>query len=626
MKARTLSGQIYVYFIIVIVLSLTSVGVVSYFQSSKALDVQVEKYMSQTINNALYQTDIYLQTYELVSNSIISSSDVRNFLEIDKDDSYAYFDYSNQINRYVMPPLFTLYRQLNLVYLIGDQGRSIFYDNQNQRALDERAISERYKMLVEKTPDNGALTILNESVRPEDKNLVITMARKIRGAASYDYKGVLAIEFRVQELSNIWDGFDIGKDGYFFIVDENGRYVYHPDKNLLGTELAGELGKNVLTYDKGMFTEKAGGKERLYVSRESAYSKWHLVVSMPVDELRKPIATIRTTTLVVGFITLIVALWLAYRFGKSIVAPIRELKEGMRETEKGNWQYIGEFRRNDEIGGLIHSYNLMVTRLQEMIKKVYETELINQKNELELQLIELERHKAEFQSLQLQINPHFMYNTLETINCYAIVKDSGEISEIVEALAFMLRYSVQTNLEEITVANELNHVRNYLNILKHRIGREFEVDVVIPPSLLLEKMVRLTLQPVVENIFQHAFFNGIEPHHYIRIDAKKENELFIVTVEDNGSGIPPEKLLKLQQQLSENKLADEPAQSGYRRGGIGMMNVHRRIQIVFGEKYGLSIQSELGSGTRVTLTMPSDKLVAIGSAKPAGSSIKSTMS
>ncbi|WP_248926518.1 cache domain-containing sensor histidine kinase [Paenibacillus hamazuiensis] len=611
MKQRTLSGQIYVYFIIVIVLSLLSVSVFSYFQSSQALDRQVEKYMAQTINNALYQTDIYLQNYELVSNSLISNQDIRAFLEIEPTDYYEYFYYSDQIKRYALQPLFTLYRQLNLIYVIGDNGRSVFYDNQNVRMPDDASIEQQYKLLQSVTPVNGDMAILNVSSRPDEKNLVITLARKIRGKSSFDFKGVLAIEFRVQELSRIWDGLDLGKNDYFFILDETGHYIYHPDKEKLGTEVQGSLAENVMSDGKGMFVDRVGQEDRLFVSRKSAYSKWTLVVSMPVKELRAPISTIRSTTLIVGLLTLIVALWLAYRFGQSIVAPIRVLKEGMRETEKGNWQYIDESGRSDEIGGLIHSYNLMVTRLQEMIKKVYEVELVSQKTALDMQRIELERQTAEFQSLQLQINPHFMYNTLETVNCYAIVKDSHEISEIVEALAFMLRYSVQTNLEEITVANELNHVRNYLIILKHRIGREFEIDVVIPPSLLLEKMVRLTLQPIVENIFQHAFPEGIEERHYIRIDAKKEKELFMVIVEDNGAGIPPERLENLRTQLRENRLAGEPAQSGYRRGGIGLMNVHRRIQMVFGEEYGLSIESTVGKGTKITLTMPSDKRIAI---------------
>ncbi|TDF96799.1 sensor histidine kinase [Paenibacillus piri] len=608
MKIRTLSGQVYFYFSIVIVLSLASVGIVTYIQSSRALDQQVEQYLDQMIENAAYQTDIYLQTYELLSNSFSSNSDVRAFFEIGVEDVYEYYYYSDAIKSFAsksVQSIATLYKQLNAIYVVGQQGRAVVYDNQNFLALDMGLIPEKYAYLMRSLPDNNKIVLLDTSIRPEDKGTVITMARKVRGASYEGTKGIVAIEFKLQELAKIWDRVNIGKDGYFFIIDGNGNPIYHPSNVQSYDPVFKQVSEHLVDGENKAFTTEYQGQKRMFVARKSDYSNWRLVVSVPVDELRKPISTIRTVTIVVGLVTLAVALWIASRFGRSMLAPIRELKEGMRETEKGNWQHIHDLGRTDEIGGLIHSYNLMVTRLSEMIDKVYAAELQQQKDALQIQEAELERHRAEFQTLQLQINPHFLYNTLETINCYAIVQDSHEITEMVEAMAFMLRYSIQTNLEEITVANELNHVRNYLIILQHRIDREFEIEVIIPPSLLLEKMVRLTLQPVVENSFQHAFPNGIEPHHTISIDARKENGMFQVIVEDNGAGIPPDRLKELQEQLKLNRLAEEETQSGYfRRGGIGLMNVHRRIQMVFGEQYGLSIESVWGEGSRITLSMP----------------------
>jgi two-component system sensor histidine kinase YesM len=619
MRRRTLSGQVYIYFSIVIVLSLASVGIVSYIQASQALDKQVEQYMDQMIESAAYQTDIYLQTYELLSNSFSSNSDVRAFYEIGPNDAYEYYYYSSEIKKFAsssVQSISTIYKQLNAIYVVGQQGRSVIYDNQNFLFLDSDLAKDKYDYLMNATPNDGKITLLDTSVRPGDQGSVITMVRKVRGAAYEEFKGIVAIEFKLQELAKIWDRLNIGKDGYFFIVDESGHSIYHPPYEQPDEEVFRNIAAHLTDSSNRVFIADYQGKSRMFVARKSDYSNWRLIVSMPVSELRKPVSTIRTTTIVVGLVTLIVALWLASRFGLSLIGPIRELKDSMRETEKGNFQHIEEIGRTDEMGGLIHSYNLMVTRLSEMINKVYAAELQQQKDALQIQEAEIERHRAEFQTLQLQINPHFLYNTLETINCYAIVQDSHEITEMVGAMAFMLRYSIQTNLEEITVANELNHVRNYLIILQHRIDREFEIDVIIPPSLLLEKMVRLTLQPVVENSFQHAFPNGIEAHHKISIDSKKENGLFQIIVEDNGIGIPPERLKELQSQLELNRLAEEQTESGYyRRGGIGLMNVHRRIQMVFGERYGMQIESVWGEGSRIILSMPD----LLGKKSPIGS-------
>jgi two-component system sensor histidine kinase YesM len=281
---------------------------------------------------------------------------------------------------------------------------------------------------------------------------------------------------------------------------------------------------------------------------------------------------------------------------------VQVLKEGMRQTEKGNWRKIPVDGRADEIGSLIHSYNTMVNRLAQMIERVYEAELDKQQSELALRTQQLERQRAEFQALQLQINPHFLYNTLETINCYAILEDSREIREIVDAMAFMLRYALHTNLKEITLVNELNHIRNYLIILKHRTDREFEIDVAVPPELLLEKVVRFTLQPLVENAFEHGFRKMITSQHKIRINAFHEDNYFCITVEDNGLGMTGERLEEVRARLQESRIDER---DGAER--IGLMNVHRRIRMAFGCGYGLAVDSASGRGTTITIRLPKEE-------------------
>lgn len=601
---KSLARQLFTYFLIVIVFPLGIVSAISYYQSSTALDEQAEKLVSQIIATSLTQTDNYLRRYERASNSILASNDVKSFLDMDPEDSYQFFEFRNEIQKSVFGPTFILYNEINVLYVLGDHGRAIIDDNQSPALLAGFDPMKQLEYYRGKLPENGAVAVFNESLRDLASNDVFTLARRIRGRTSYEPKGVLAMEIKAEELAQIWKDVELGFRGSFFIVDPNGELIYRPPGMAPKDQLAPDLTGKLLESETTSLIHEFGGEPHLFVSRKSDYSGWRVVVSLPVREMRQPIATLRTTTTVVGLVTLMLALVLAARFGRSIVRPIQTLKEGMRQTEKGNWQHIDAgARREDEIGGLVHSYNLMVTRLSEMIAKVYEAELEKQKVALELRNIELERQHAEFQALQLQINPHFLYNTLETINAYANVQDSEEITEMVEAMAFMLRYAIQTNLEEITVANELNHVRNYMIILKHRIGRDFELDVVIPPSLLLEKMVRLTLQPLVENVFQHAFPRGIEDRHYIRIDARVENGLFLFTVEDNGVGMTRDRLELLRGKLRQNQLA-APSDEEPRQGGIGLMNVHRRIQMVFGEQYGLSVDSEEGLGTTITMRMP----------------------
>ncbi|MFC3843136.1 sensor histidine kinase [Paenibacillus sp. GCM10012304] len=559
----------------------------------------VENQMDQIAGNAVHHTDLYLKDYERSIVSLLTNRQIMEFIDLPATrEEYDYYLYRKTIREVSVDPLFIRNPKLASVYLISDKKNAVYYyNNVNEQSFNAEDIQKQRDYFLANTTANGQLSILNHTIIEGQENQMLTIVRRIRGYTSPELSGLLAIEMRSADLSALWKGIDLGKYGYLFIIDDKGRYIYHPDGLKVGTSVPKAFFDKLNQADSHSFADAYEGDERMYVSRKSEFSDWQLVVSMPLRELRKPLSNIRSTTLVVGLFTLILAMLLAYRFGKSIAKPVQTLKSGMRETEKGNWATIPLPPHRDEIVELMVRYNLMVKRLSEAVDRVVQVELSNSE-------IRMERQKAEFQSLQLQINPHFMYNTLETIVCYATIQDSEEISEIVKALAYMLRYSVQTNLEEITVANELKHVMYYLVVLRHRIGREFEIDVAIKPEYLLHVMVRLTLQPLVENVFQHAFPDGLEDYHIVRIDGGVHDGIFWISVEDNGAGMSEAKLTQLREKLNTNRLADGEVDEAGKKGGIGVLNVHRRIQMVYGEQYGLRIESKLEQGTKMIMAMP----------------------
>lgn len=599
MKIRGFTKKIFAYFLIVIILSLSCVGIFSYIITSGELEEMVENQMNQIAGNAVHHTDLYLQDYERSIVSLLTNRQIMEFIDLPATrEEYDYYLYRKTIREFSVDPLFIRNPKLASVYLISDKKNAVYYyNNVNEQSFNAEDIQKQRDYFLANTTADGQLSILNHTIIEGQENQMLTIVRRIRGYTSPELSGLLAIEMRSADLSALWKGIDLGKYGYLFIIDDKGRYIYHPDGLKVGKTVPKAFSEKLNQAGSHSFVDAYEGDERMYVSRKSESSDWQLVVSMPLSELRKPLSNIRSTTLVVGLFTLILAMLLAYRFGKSIAKPVQTLKSGMRETEKGNWATIPLPPHRDEIVELMVRYNLMVKRLSEAVDRVVQVELSNSE-------IRMERQKAEFQSLQLQINPHFMYNTLETIVCYATIQDSEEISEIVKALAYMLRYSVQTNLEEITVANELKHVMYYLVVLRHRIGREFEIDVAIKPEYLLHVMVRLTLQPLVENVFQHAFPDGLEDYHVVRIDGGVSDGIFWISVEDNGSGMSEAKLMQLQEKLNTNRLADGEVDEAGKKGGIGVLNVHRRIQMVYGEQYGLRIESKLEQGTKMIMAMP----------------------
>ncbi|MDU0205512.1 cache domain-containing sensor histidine kinase [Paenibacillus sp. MAH-36] len=605
MKKFNLYPKLFLSYFVVIMISLTSVGVFSYWSSSNELDQIVEKQLTQVVGNAAHHTDLYIRSYERSMVSLLSSNDVKRFVDLPEGETgYPYYEARKFIKELIIEPAFARNPEISNIYMISfNQNAMYFYNDTVGGSFNKEEAQQQLEFFKANTKPDGSLSVLNHSILSGQQN--ITLVRQIRGLSSTEPKGILVVELRAAELSELWKGIDLGEDGYFFITDDNGKYVYQPDADKTATELPEAIRSQVLEAGPHAFMAAIDDKPQMFMSRRSTYGDWRLVVAMSVKELRKPSDTIRTTTIVVGCFTLGIALWIAFRFGRSITGPIRILRSAMRQTEQGNWVQIPLPEHRDEIAELMSRYNLMVTRLSELVDKVYQAELSDQKSQME-------RQKAELQSLQLQINPHFLYNTLETIVCYAVIRDSKEIYEIVKALAYMLRYSVQTNLEEITVSNELKHVMFYLVVLKHRIGREFEVDVSIHPDYLLNSMVRLTLQPLIENAFQHAFADGVEDYHYIRIDAGEDEDKFWVSVEDNGLGISESRLEELREKLHTNQLADKENDSSKGIGGIGIINVHRRIQMVYGEHYGLQIESEVEKGTKLIMVMPTSARGKIG--------------
>lgn len=182
---KSLSNKLFASFLTVILLSLSMVGFISYFQASAELDKSSEKSIAQVIRSASYQTDLYLQNYEKASDSILSYNQVKEFLDMDPENSYSYYQYTNDIQKYLFRSLFILYPQINLIYVIGEHGKAISDDNSNQAHSLKFHPQERYRFLSEHTPESGRITILNTNVMNEGDKNIITMVRRIRGLASY---------------------------------------------------------------------------------------------------------------------------------------------------------------------------------------------------------------------------------------------------------------------------------------------------------------------------------------------------------------------------------------------------------------------------------------------------------
>lgn len=285
----------------------------------------------------------------------------------------------------------------------------------------------------------------------------------------------------------------------------------------------------------------------------------------------------------------IIGILLASRYlSRSLTQPIEHLSRKMSHQDGRHLSTSSQYlQRADEIGTLYNEYNNMIEELNSSIKRDYQDKLI--------------ALDAQMKSLEARINSHFLFNTLESINSMAELEDCGQIATMSLALGNMFRYSIKTQSELVTIAEELAHVRDYVSIQQIRFDNKFRVEILIPEDLYSYKVLKLILQPLVENALYHGL-NYCTTGDTIQILGRIENGLIYLNVKDNGKGIPKKKLTELRERLLEEANFTE---LGHRnKHSIGLTNIHTRIELYYGSGYGLSIESEENVGTQIEIRIP----------------------
>jgi two-component system sensor histidine kinase YesM len=285
--------------------------------------------------------------------------------------------------------------------------------------------------------------------------------------------------------------------------------------------------------------------------------------------------------LIMVFVLLSLILSISLTYG--ITRPMKKLISTMRVVEKGDLSIRFQVRQKDEIGLLGHSFNKMIRKVENLINIVY--------------ISQIRKKEAELDALQSQINPHFIYNTLESIRMMAELNDDAETSRMTFMLARLLRYSISTKKQKVTVKQEIEHLRNYLELQNMRYEDKFELTVDLDDDLYNVGIIKLIFQPVVENAIVHGL-EGIQGKGIIRVSGYHTDDRIIFTIEDNGKGIPADRLEELNRKINDFG----PGEGG--NGGIGLKNVNERIQLHYGDSYGLKLWSEPKKGTAVILEFP----------------------
>ncbi len=418
---------------------------------------------------------------------------------------------------------------------------------------------------------------------PINKEDTLIAARQIRSYRNLELSklGTLLIRVRLDRIvDEVLAGTEL-KNGEI-VIAAGDTVVYPLDRNSLASSV-----HQPATGSGNYLIQEMNGEQYFYTHVESPYTNWTYTSLIPFESIFRKIIWMKNILLVVFVGSLLAVLALAISFARSITRPMESLIVRMKQVQMGNFTQIewdtGEkstLQSMDEVGHLNRSFRIMVQQINELITENYAKQLTIK--------------ETQFKALQAQINPHFMYNTLESINWLAKVNRQPVISKMVESLGFLLRSSISMRAALIPLREELEIVGHYVTIQKYRFEERLEFQVDVPEEVMDCCIPKLSLQPLIENAINYALEPKIEPCR-IRLAATLEQDYLVLSVEDDGPGM-------------DHELLDKVRRGEMRRGsGIGLRNIEERIVLSFGEDYGLILDSEPYKGTKVTVRLPYER-------------------
>ena len=526
----------------------------SYVKDDEAL---IDKRLINYING-FYEDEATKPVSKFITRNLAFNRYIQSIFIMDLSGKYMYFTRDNSIIRGFVPQQNGWYDRTLL-----EDGRATLvgsYDIYQYTTGRKRDIADRY---------------------------VFGLTRAIK---HLHYKlGVILINVDTRYFEDVCSGMEMSEGERTVILDGENNIVYdsHPvyiaqsaessgyDLSLLaGMELENE-------YDRVEIDKK----KWIVVPVQSEKCEWKLVRVIPEYNLYHESWQIREklSILLAVFVASMVLVTIGISY--SITNPLKKFIRTMKEIEKGDLSQRCHMKYKDEIGQLGRSFNRMLHKIEMLIK------IVNATN--------ARKREAELQALQAQINPHFIYNTMESLRMMAKLNGDQDTSQMAMILGKLLRYSINLKNKIVTVADEIEHLKHYITIQNYRFNNRFRLVLNIDEALLEMKVIKLIYQPIVENFICHGMENR-EGEGIIRIEGGQDAEGVYFRIEDNGCGMVAEELTELNRKLNDFSEVEESS------GGVGLRNVNERIRLYYGEAYGLAIESKAGFGTTVTIRLPGD--------------------
>lgn len=542
----------------------------SIFENSSEYTHTIIQQMNQNI-------DSYIDYMENIAYLISSNEDVQDYLFDEKIDNEGRYRILNQLQT-----ILDSRSDIRNVGIISKNGRMLINDGSKSVNQDlDLNTQEWYATALEK-PNGPILTSSHvQHIISGERPWVITLSRGIRDrSGSGEKEGVFFIDLNYSAISELCNQITVGTKGYAFILDAKGNIVYHPQQQQLYNELQTENISLIMDTDEDTVLTGTGNDGKLYSISRSEKTGWTVVDCTNVKELLSKSRQAQSVYVLTAIILVIVALLFSRFMARSITLPIQKLRDSMKKVQEGDFSVSDVVvDSKNEIGSLTKSFDVMTHRIHELMEQnVHEQE---------------EKRKSELKALQSQINPHFLYNTLDSIIWMAEGKKNEEVVLMTASLARLLRQSISNEDEVVPIANEVEYARGYLTIQKMRYKDKLEFQIEVDSSILYIPLIKLVLQPIIENAIYHGL-KYKESKGLLIVKGFMKDGNAVLQVIDDGVGMDEETLAHIYDKHKVN----------YHSNGVGVYNVQKRLKLYYGEDYGITYTSELGKGTTATITIP----------------------
>lgn len=537
-----------------------------------------EEHSVQLIHQVSNSMDVYVETIEKMVNYIQLELQDTPFFTMESEGASGW-DSETAYIRSVLENVANSHREVAGIFIATKE--DLYVSTGMSRISRDPFQNERWYREASENPEEiqlisvvtGRNIVTNRSYSIDD---VFSLAKAVQDPETGEVLGVILLDIRHDIIQSSINGVTIGEKGFVFVMDQEDNIVYTPVNGIVY-----RVNPKWVKAMEPMSVQIQGGSYQIR-SELSPYTGWRTVGVFSMDEVMSSVNTIVYILFTCVIISLVLVVIVSFKFSRTLTNPIFKLKRLMKQAESGDLTVRFNFQHNDEIGELGQSFNHMIARIDQLIQMVY----VEQEN----------KRTAEMKSLQEQIKPHFLYNTLDTISWMARDYDAEDIVRLVDALTNMFRIGLSHGKDIITVKEEITHVSNYLYIQKIRYKDKLNYVIHVDESLYAIEVPKLILQPLVEN----AIYHGVKAKRgggTITITGVPEGENLVFTVQDNGAGMPQEKVEELNRRMSERSVLDE-------QKSFGLFYIRERIQLCYGKGYGVHVESTLGEGTRVTITLP----------------------